>query len=566
MTIPRVDRSAPVERPLAERGLPLADLILVQVVVYVGLLSARGLGYPGLWGALGAGVAGVVLVVPSSGRSLGRRAVARLVFWRDRRRRRAPGWTPFDHEQSDAVPIGFYWDGKVLTSLIRVVPASPSLTVLRSGSMVCDQTVPADVLADCLRQSDITLESIDVISRGSRSAGDGHVAAVYEGLLGPLPAVAHRAVWIAVRFDPMRCPDAIRARGGGWDAALRTAAVATRRVANRLCDAGQQAGTTTASDMVRAVTELTGGLSPESLQESWEACRSGRLTLCSNNIEPAGYTSAGLDSLWTLSSRSTTITLSLRRHPQRDVIQVRGIVRLDALGPDPGLAGITGSRRLSGRQYDAVVCATPLPAPRRPVGQWLTVRGQGTHALIGLGLPASGCGQVVGADDRGHAVAVPLFGPGVARAEVHGTLHLAQQVALRSLALGARVRVHSTRAGSWRQMVEAVGDVARFQVIGVGAETEPRRDYSVEIYDGMPEQSVRGAMTVIVVSPPHSPVSTDADVRLQLLDGHRDEVLVTTRTGSTTVTMVASDEEMRFIGASLHSQSDRDWSTRQEQI
>ncbi|ANW66322.1 type VII secretion protein EccE [Mycobacterium sp. djl-10] len=568
MTIPRGDRSASVERPLAERALPLADLILVQVVAYVGLLSARALGYPGLWGALGAGVAGLALVVPWNGRSLDRRAVARLSFWRDRRRRRAPGWTPFDHEQADAAPIGFYWDGRTLTSLIRVAPAPPALTVLGSGSMVCDQTVPADVLADCLRQSDIALEQIDVISRGSRSAGDGHIAAVYEGLLGPLPAIAHRAAWIAVRLDPTQCPDAIRARGGGWDAALRTAAVATRRVTNRLCDAGQQAGTTTASDMVRAVAELTGGLSPESVQESWSACHSGRLSLCSNDIEPGGYTCAGLDSLWTLPSRSTTITLSLRRHPQRDVIQIRGIVRLDVFGPDPGRALIGGSRRLFGRQHDAVACATPLPAPRRPVGQWLTVRGQGTHALTGLGLPASGCGQVVGADDHGNAVAVPLFGPGVSRTEVHGTLHLAQQVVLRSLALGARVRVHSTRAGSWRQMVEAVGDAASLHVIGAGAESAPRGDYSVELYDGKPEQSVRGAMTVIVVSPPHSPVSTDADVRLQLLDGHRDEVLVTTRTGATTVTMVASDEEMRFIGASFdhHSRPDRDQFTRQEQI
>lgn len=130
-------------------------------------------------------------------------------------------------------------------------------------------------------------------------------------------------------------------------------------------------------------------------------------------------------------------------------------------------------------------------------------------------------------------------------------------------------------------MVEAVGDLGRLQAIGTSgvAETAPRRDYSVEIYDGVPEQSARGAVTVIVVSPPHSPVSADADVRLQLLDGHRDEVLVTTRTGSTTVTMVASDEEMRFIGSSLDvieaadvhgwadhpNQPDRGWSTEQEQ-
>ncbi|MDF2823314.1 MAG: type secretion protein, partial [Mycobacterium sp.] len=289
MTIPRRDRVSPASSPVtlaasarfpAERVMPLADLILVQAVVCGALAAARALGYPELWAALVGGVTGLVLVVPLNGRSLRRRALARLAFWRDRRRRRAPRWAPFDHEQPDAAPIGFFWDGKTLTSLIRVAPMSPSLTVLESGRTVFDQTVDAGVLADCLRQADIALDSIDVISRGSRSAGGGHVAAVYEGFLGPLPAIAHRTVWIAVRLDPTRCPDAIRARGGGWDAALRTAAVATRRVANRLSDAGRQAGTTTASDMVRAVTELTGGLSLDSLRESWSACEDDRITMC----------------------------------------------------------------------------------------------------------------------------------------------------------------------------------------------------------------------------------------------------------------------------------------------
>ena len=551
-------------RPLVEQMMPLPDLLLVQAGGGAGLLAAVALDRPGSWGVLCGVVAALVLVVPGDGRSLRRRALARVEFWRDRRRRATTGWAPFDYEQPDTAPIGFSWDGKTLTSLIRVVQPPPSLTVLEPGRALSDDTVPVGVLADCLRQSDITLESIDVISRGARSTGDGHVAEIYESLLGPLPAIARRSVWVAVRLDPARCPEAVRARGGGWDAALRTAAIATRRVANRLRDAGQLADTTTASDLVRAVTELTGALDLDSVQESWSACHHGRLELSSSGIEPALYTSEGLCSLWTLPSRSTTVTLSLRCHPKRESVDIRGIVRLDSFGRTRGRPGIPGLHHLSGRQHDAVVCASPLPAPRRPVGRWLTVPGEGTQALAGLELPASGCGQVIGADELGHAVAVPLFGPGVTRVEVHGTLHLAQQVALRSLALGARLRVHTRRVGAWRQMVEAVGDVGRLQAIGAesaAAEPGPRRDYSVEMYDGVPEQSARGGMTVIVVSPSHSPVATAADVRLQLVDLNRDAVRVTTATGSATVTMVASEQEMRFIGSSL----DQDRTTEQEQ-
>ena len=258
--------------------------------------------------------------------------------------------------------------------------------------------------------------------------------------------------------------------------------------------------------------------------------------------------------MWNLPSGSTTVTLSLRRDEQRDAVELRGIVRLDSLGR--GRAGHVGLRQLSGRQFDALLCALPLPTPRRALDQWMTARGNegGAPPLAGLELPASGCGQVVGADEYGRAVALSLFGPSVARVELHGTLHLAQQVVLRSLALGARVRVHTRRTGAWREMVDAVGDVNQLQATGIdrGAiEAASPRDYSVEMYDGEPEQPVRVGMTAIVVSPTHSPPSRPADVRLQLLDQDSDEVLVTTRTGSATVTMVATDEEMRYIGSSF---------------
>ncbi|MDV3128472.1 type VII secretion protein EccE [Mycobacterium sp. 21AC1] len=580
------------DRPLVERLMPLPDQLLVQAVVCVGFALALLLDEPGWWGAACGLAVGLVLVAPLAGQSLPRWGMARFDFWRDRRRRRRrpqagrrrrpDGWAPFDHEQPDGAQIGFSWDGRVLTSMIRVEETPQALTVLEPGVTVSGETVPVGVLADCLRQFDIALESIDVISQGARSAGHGHVAAVYDAVLGPLPAIAHRSMWVIVRIDPSRCPEAIRARGGGWDAALRTATVATRRVTNRLRDAGLQAGTTTATDMVHAVTDLCSGLTLDSLKETWATCHRGRFQLRSYGIAPTACTSDGLGALWTLPSRSTTVTLSLRRDEQRGAVELRGIVRLDSFGH--GRQPQAGLRQLPGRQFDALACALPLPTPRQPVGQWITVRDddEGAQTLVDLELPASGCGQIVGADEYGRAVALSLFGPRVTRVELHGTLHLAQQVVLRSLALGARVQVHTRRTGAWRAMVEEVGDENQLRVTGTdrGAiEAGSRRDYSVEMYDGEPEQPVRMGVTAVVVSPTHSPPSTAADVRLQLLDEDRGEVLVTTGTSSATVTMVATDEEMRYIGSSFdtvdrpdergwtdyHDQPAWDWPSRQEQ-
>ena len=552
--------------------MPLPDLLLVQAVTCVGLALAHLLKEPAWWGAVGGFATGLALVVPLAGRSLPRWALARLDFWRHRRRHPTAGPAPFDHEQPDGTAIGFAWDGKTLTSLICIDEVSPSLHVLAPGSTVSGETVPMGVLAGCLRMFDLALQSVDVISRGRRSAGNGDVAAVYDAVLGPLPAVAQRSVWVVVRLDPADCPNAVMARGGGWDGTLRTAAVASRRVVNRLRDAGLPAGIATASDMVHAVTELSGGVSLDTLEETWTGCRSGRLHLCSYEIEPAAWTTEALGALWTLPSRSTTVTLSLRREEQRDAVGLRGIVRLESLGR--GRVARAGARRLSGRQFDTLKCTLPIPTPRRPLGQWITIRGDDeAPPLAGLAVPASGCGQVVGADAHGRAIALPLFGSRVARVELHGTLHLAQQVVLRSLALGARVRVHTRRTGAWRELVEAVGDVNQLQAVGADrgtVETVARRSFSVEMYDGAPEQSLGVGTTVIVVSPTHSPPTRAADVRLQLLDEDRDEVLVTTRTGSATVTMVASDEEMRYVGASFDvadgtgDQPAWDWTSRQE--
>src|SRR5262249_43081221 len=143
---------------------------------------------------------------------------------------------------------------------------------------------------------------------------------------------------------------------------------------------------------------------------------------------------------------------------------------------------LRGLAELRGRQYAAVMCTLPLPSPRRQVDEWLVdTSDQSVRDLV---LPASGCGQVVGADEHGRAVALPLFGPHIKRVELCGTLHLAQQVVLRSLALGARVRIHSRRAGAWRAMVDRVGDPGLLCVADHARGSMlagSHRNYSVEV-------------------------------------------------------------------------------------
>lgn len=540
---------------MPQRALPLPDLLLAESLVAVGLAVGLLLDRPG-WYSAAAGLAvALVFVVRVRRLTLPRWTIRCLGFWFERRRRKhaakAPRSEPFDSELPDGSQIGFYWDGTTLMSLVRIQENPEAMTVMEPATTVSGETVSVQMLADCLQQFDITLDSIDVMSQGARSHGHGRIAAIYDAVLGPLPAIAQRSVWVAVRLDPRLCPEAVRHRGGGWEGTLRTATTATRRVANRLSDAGLRPQIMTATGIAHATNELADGVDLRNLGETWKTCYQGRFQLRSFFVRPSMFTTAGLGSLWTVPSHSTTVCVSLRRDAGTDLIKLRGLARFDSYGrtrvdlPDLG--------HLPGRQYAALICSLPVPSPRRTLGEWVFAN---ADAVRDLALPASGCGQVIGADEHGRAVALPLFGPQIQRVEICGTLHLAQQVVLRSLALGARVRVHTRRAAAWRAMVEQVGehDLLRVTELDRGSmQAGSDRNYSVEMFDGATEQTVRVGVTAMVVNPPDAspPRPRNADVTLQLIDRDRDVVRVDTRTGSAVVTMVATDDEMRYIKSSF---------------
>lgn len=537
-----------------QRVLPLYELLVAQSFVVAAMYVGPLLHQPRWYGAAtGLGLA-VLALAPIGGLSLARRLGVALRFWyeRHRRKRRGEHFKPFNAEMPDGSQIGFYWDGKILTSLVRILEDPQRMTVMEPANTVSGQMVSVRTLVDCLHQFDIALDSIDVISQGARSYSHSRIGSVYEAVLGPLPAIARRSVWVAIRMDPTRCPEAVRHRGGGWQGIVRTATIATRRVANRLSDAGLRTRITTADEITQATRELTRGADLSALDETWVACRDGRFEQRSYCFEPSMFTTAGLTLPWTVPSDSTTMCISLRRDARDDLIKLRGLVRFDGYGH--AAVKLRDLKGLSGMQYAALRCSLPLPPPHRSVGGW--VFGKGVDAVNDIRLPVCGCGQVIGADQHGRAVALPLFGPQVHRVEMCGTLHLAQQVVLRSLALGARVRVHSRRPAAWQSMVDQVGDHGLLSVndrLGTTTRTQATSHHPVEMFDGVPEKSVAQGTTVMVVKPSHALPSADVDVdvTMELLDHHRDLVRVCTRSASTAVTMVATPDEMLYIKSSL---------------
>ncbi|WP_160112795.1 type VII secretion protein EccE [Mycobacterium sp. 3519A] len=527
-------------------------MVIAQCLTAAGFMGVSILHQPGWYGAVTGLVASAIALCPTKKRSMLQRIITRLNFWHGqlfRNSAEAPD-RHFDANLPDGSAIGFLRDGESLLSVVRLQGDPRILTIMEPNSTISAQWISVGLLAECLDQFDTPLDSITLLNHGVRSRGRGRTAATYDAVLGPLPAIAHREVCLAIRFDPRRCPAAVSRRGGDWDGVVRTASTATRRVVNRLADEGLRPEILSASDAVQATTDLIDGHNVDHIDETWSTCLSSPARWRSFAFDPTMYDSSRLDRLWTVPSLSTTVCLTVRRDRGTPLIRVRGLARFGETGRRRIELG--GLRSLPGEQLPALRCTLPAPAPRRRLGYW--VRGKTADAGCGLLLPVSGCGQIIGADMQGRAVALSLFGPGIARVELCGTLHLAQQVVLRSVALGARIRIHSARALAWQDLIAEVGDP---EVLCDDEQHElspsSRDGYSVEVFDGIPveEKSGPSAATAMIIKPSHALPADHADVMLQLLDHGRDIVRVQTSAGSTDVTMVATSDEMRYIGAAF---------------
>ncbi|WP_018330941.1 hypothetical protein [Actinomycetospora chiangmaiensis] len=106
--------------------------------------------------------------------------------------------------------------------------------------------------------------------------------------------------------------------------------------------------------------------------------------------------------------------------------------------------------------------ARRAPAVRLPVA-----------ALDGLSAPLTPAGVVLGADPAGSPVTLAVLRPAGTRIVVLGALHLARQIALRTVAQGARLDVATGRAAAWEPIARAAADPSRVQVVAALPEWPP---------------------------------------------------------------------------------------------
>ncbi|MFI6821446.1 type VII secretion protein EccE [Micromonospora sp. NPDC050187] len=287
-------------------------------------------------------------------------------------------------------------------------------------------------------------------------AGGSQVAISYRQLTeGRVPGY-ERAV-LAVR--------ALRVEGWSDEELRRALSGAVRKVVRRL--APVNARPLGGEAALRVLGELAHHDGGQPGRESWQVLRLGSLFQSTHRLRrwPDPHTEGGRQLVpRLLGLPASAITVSLCADPRGEApapVPVELSVRLAAGTPgdlsvaEQALRRLVGGlggevRRLDGDQLPGLTATLPLAG----AGVGGPTSG-GPPA--GAGLPLGGAGLMIGANRHGRPVTLRMFRPEATRIVLVGGVRAAQLVALRAMALGARVVVQTARPRTWEPFVRGVG-------------------------------------------------------------------------------------------------------------
>ncbi|MFF0084231.1 type VII secretion protein EccE [Streptomyces canus] len=332
---------------------------------------------------------------------------------RDRRKRNAepvppgtdPGFAPavecdpalrtYSFQDREQREIGMLGDGTFLTALVQVQAAD---TPLRPSYGTGD--IPLDLLQGLLEVDDIRLASVQVVQH-TQPAPAPHLPpqAMAVRSYGPLQAQSMtpglRITWVALKFDPELCPEAVEARGGGMQGARRALLRVADQLASRLMGVGMQAKVLSESDICGAIATsscvnpmaTTGGAALDGSRSGRRTAESTRAWRCDDRLHTTYWISrwpqfggggpafprlvGALTSAPTLAS-TFSLTISRRRGK---VLALSGHVRLTGRGENElgeaaehleraASAFKVGLVRLDREQLPGVLATLPLGGTR----------------------------------------------------------------------------------------------------------------------------------------------------------------------------------------------------------
>jgi len=249
--------------------------------------------------------------------------------------------------------------GQLVTAI--AVGGRPAPATGRHRRSTEPMTLPAERLAAGLRQFDVRLESVDIVSVGTRSAprtNDGAEDADADAEhSGSMPD--HRSTWVVLRMDPQHNVNAVAAR----DSLASTLAAATERLAEEL-DGRQLSAQVVRADEFEAIDEavLAGVEASQLRHRLFRARPAGFVTALW--MSPGDISADNIEHLWYPETDATVVTVRLAPGGGR-ATEVSVLVRYDSAEKLSKGVRAALNRFVGRRQLDAVCASLPAPTAHR---------------------------------------------------------------------------------------------------------------------------------------------------------------------------------------------------------
>jgi type VII secretion protein EccE len=374
-----------------EYGLALSwPRVTVVFLIDVALLviashspASRQAGHAAFWVGVGLAVlVTIVALVTNGGVPIASAPIARVRNWYADPEALTVGCTPaIDHRRRfsrETVGVREY-DGQLI-AVIAVEGTGEAAAGRHRHRDLLPPGMPLDAVIEALRQFDVRLDSVDIVSVGTHAGSNGVKSAVQDdfGAVGDRRPLEERNTWLVLRMDPQHNVQAVASR----DSVASTLAAAAERLANHLDGQSCAARPLTADEIVGVDDAVLAGLQPAHIRPYWRYLKTPDGFVTSFWISPADISSETLEKLWLTDADSTVTTIRLIADGREADVAVWVRYHSDKRLRKESFNGLN---RLTGRQLGAVAASLPAPSSRRPLPMPSRILDDGEGILVPVG-------------------------------------------------------------------------------------------------------------------------------------------------------------------------------------
>ncbi|GAT07633.1 ESX conserved componant EccE2 [Mycolicibacterium novocastrense] len=363
-----------------------------------------------------------------------------------------------------------------------------------TGSLVdTDNFIDIATLMPMLRQPlGLELDSLSVVSIGSRRGITGDYPRVYDQFIGTPPYAGRRETWLIARLPVITNTEALR-----WRTTVGAATVAlAQRIAAALRVEGLRARVGTATELVELDRRLGAEALASPAAQKWKALRTEAGWVSAYAYPAKHLNSQALAQAWNLPADEVVQNVTI--YPDRTctaTVSVRTPMPL----PTPPTVIL---RRLNGEQAAAAAANMCGPRPR--------LRGlQPSPIPRRLPIEIGPSGVLIGKLANGDRLMMPLTDPGEpSRVFVAAEDAIAKRIVIRTVGAGERVSVHTRDKARWASV--------RMPELSLVGEPRPAPRTTVSVIDGPISPTPRpSTLITIAEAGTRPPEINPADVTIE---------------------------------------------------